>query len=390
MRHRKPLPRLLSLLILVMFAALPVGFAAAQDATPTSGVTVIASGLTNPRGFTWGGDGTIYLALAGTGGTEPVVVEATPQPFFPGQTASIVSVADGCPSTIADGLPSVLLAEPGWVFGATDVQILDGQLYALTSGSGDPKMPNGVYWVGADGTLKSVADLAAWSQANPPKLKAPDYDPNGNFFDMEAGTDRLWITEAVGGRLLTVMQDGKIALVADLSDNHMVPSGLALDGQGGAYVAFETTPPYTDGSSKVVHVAADGTVTDAWTGLTALTDIAMGPDGNLYAAEMSTNNSTSAPFLQPNSGKIVRQTGPDSLEEVVTDVPYPAFIGFDAAGALVLDYPGFGTTENRGEGIGALVSVDISTGTPVSLAGMEMPAPTCLTGATPFTPVATP
>ena len=128
-------------------------------------------------------------------------------------------------------------------------------------------------------------------------------------------------------------------------------------------------------------------MTDAWTGLTAVTDIAMGPDGVLYAAEMSTGNADSAPFLQPNSGKIVRQTGADSLEEVVTDVPYPAFIGFDAAGALVLAYPGFGTPENRGEGIGSLVSIDISGGTSVSLAGMEMPDPTCTAGTT---PVATP
>jgi hypothetical protein len=384
MRYRFSASRLAALLITLTVAWVPGMRALAQDATPAAtpgtGVTVVASGLTNPRGFTWGDDGTLYLALAGTGGTEQVVVEATPMPFFPGATASIVTVANGCTTTIADGLPSVLLAEPGWVFGVTDVATLNGQLYALTSGSGDPNMPNGVYSVGADGTLTSVADLAGWSKQNPPKLTAPDYDPGGNFFDLEAGTDRLWITEAVGGRLLTVTPDGTIALVADLSESHMVPDGLALDGKGGAYVGFETTPPYTDGSSKVIHVAADGTTMDAWTGLTAVTDIAMGPDGVLYAAEMATGNSDQAPFLTPNSGKIIRQTGPDSSEEVVTDVPYPAFIGFDSAGMLYLDYPGFGTAENRGEGIGSLVSIDISGGAPVSLAGMEMPEQSCMTG----------
>jgi hypothetical protein len=384
MRYRISAFWLVSVLVTLAFTLGPVGIVAAQEATPAatpgSEVTVVASGLTNPRGFTWGDDGTLYLALAGTGGTEQLVVEATPMPFFPGATASIVTVANGCTTTIADGLPSIMLAEPGWVFGVTDVATLNGQVYALTSGSGDPNMPNGVYSVGADGTLTSVADLGGWSTQNPPKFTAPDYDPSGNFFDLEAGTDRLWITEAVGGRLLTVTPDGTIALVADLSESHMVPDGLALDGKGGAYVGFETTPPYTDGSSKVIHVAADGAMMDAWTGLTAVTDIAMGPDGVLYAAEMGTGNSDQAPFLTPNSGKVVRQSGPDSSEDVVTNVPYPAFIGFDSAGLLYLDYPGFGTPENRGEGIGSLVSVDISGGSAVSLAGMEMPEPSCMTG----------
>ena len=37
----------------------------------------------------------------------------------------------------------------------------------------------------------------------------------------------------------------------------------------------------------------DGTVTDAWTGLTAVTDVELGPD-DLYAAEMSIDTSISA------------------------------------------------------------------------------------------------
>jgi sugar lactone lactonase YvrE len=392
--HRLSTRLLSSLTALALVLAAAVSVAAAQGATPIAtpapGVTVIASGLTNPRGFTWGDDGTLYLALAGTGGTEQLVIQATPLPLYPGQSGSIVSVADGCTTPIVDGLPSLLLADAGWVFGVTDVATLDGELYVLTAGSTDPNSPNGIYKVTTDGTVALVADLASWFADHPPTLVAPDYEPSGNPFDLEAGTDRLWVTEAVGGRLVTVTPDGTITLAADLSEGHMVPDGLALDGKGGAYVGFETTPPYPTGASKVVHVAADGTVTDAWTGLTALTDVVMGPDGALYAAEMATNNLGQAPFLRPNSGRIVRQTGPDALEEVVTDVPYPAFFAFDPTGALYLDYPGFGTIENRGENVGVLVSIDISSGTPVSLAGMDTPAPTC-PGATPGpSPVATP
>jgi hypothetical protein len=392
--HSLPARILSSLTALALVLTVTVSVAAAQVATPAAppvpGVTVIASGLTNPRGFTWGDDGTLYLALAGTGGTEQLVVEATPLPLYPGQSASIVSVANGCTTPIADGLPSLFLADAGWVFGVTDVAILNGELYALAAGSTDPNSPNGIYKVTTDGTVTLVADLASWFADHPPTVVAPDYEPTGNPFDMEAGTDRLWVTEAVGGRLVTVTPDGTITLVADLSKDHLVPDGLALDGKGGAYVGFETTPPYGTGASKVVHVAADGTVTDAWTGLTALTDVVLGPDGTLYAAEMATNNLEQAPFLRPNSGVIVRQTGPDALEEVVTDISYPVFFAFDPTGALYLDYPGFGTLENRGQGIGVLVSIDISSGTPVSLAGMETPTPTCASANPGSSPVATP
>jgi sugar lactone lactonase YvrE len=396
MRHRVSLVRLLSLLVSLPFSLAPAALVLAQDATPLAmppaGVTVIASGLTNPRGFAWGPDGTLYLALAGTGGNQQVVIQSTPMPLFEGQSASIVSVANGCTTALVDGLPSLHFADVGWTFGISALAMLDGTLYALSTGGGASDSPNGIYRVGPDGSWTLFANLQMWFVDHPPTFRSPDYDPSGSLFDMEAGKDRLWITEAVGGRLLTVTPDGTITLVADLSEGHMVPDGLALDGHGGAYVGFETTPPYTDGSSKVVHVTADGKVTDAWTGLTALTDVEMGPDGMLYAAEMASNNLDQAPFLRPNSGRVVRQTGPDSLEPVVTDVPYPVYLGFDSAGTLYLDYPAFG--ENRGEGLGALVSIDISSGTPISLAGMAMTGPTCLTGAaTPAPspmPVATP
>ena len=66
---------------------------------------------------------------------------------------------------------------------------------------------------------------------------------------------------------------------------------------GGAYVGYLMTHPYTDGLAKVVHVTADGTVTDAWTGLTTVTAWPLGPDGTLYAVEMSTENVPSHPIF---------------------------------------------------------------------------------------------
>jgi sugar lactone lactonase YvrE len=182
---------------------------------------------------------------------------------------------------------------------------------------------------------------------------------------------------AVGGRVMTVSPDGEIALIADVSEDHMVPDGLALDGEGGAYVGHETTVPYPEGAAPVLHVAADGTVTEAWTGLTAMTDLVMGPDGTLYAAMMATNNIEEPPFLTPHSGQIVKQTGPDTMEVLVTDIDYPVGLGFGPDGALYLTYPAFG--EGTAEGQGALLRIDLSAGTPISLAGLSNLPSSCTT-----------
>src|SRR5688500_19208153 len=82
----------LSALLLMLSAGL--GFTRAQEATPmaspaAAGVEVVASGLTNPRGFTWGEDGTLYLALAGTGGPDAFEAETasgTPTTYMVGVT----------------------------------------------------------------------------------------------------------------------------------------------------------------------------------------------------------------------------------------------------------------------------------------------------------------
>src|SRR6478752_7756691 len=187
----------------------------AQDATPVaeSGVTPIATGLTNPRGFTWGDDGTLYIALAGTGGEISGTIDGADDGIFGGPTSSVVTVDHGCAAPLVEGIPSGNWRDAAWVWGAHDVTFLDGQLYVLSAGGGidfgNPDQPSGVLRVEKDGTAMVVADFSSWSLTNPPTFVSPDYNPSGSLFDMEAGTDRLWISDAVGGRIITVTPDGE-------------------------------------------------------------------------------------------------------------------------------------------------------------------------------------
>ncbi len=64
---------------------------------------------------------------------------------------------------------------------------------------------------------------------------------------------------------------------------------------------------------------------------------------------------------------------------MVTDLPYPIAIGFGPDEALYIAVPAFGT--GTGEGQGALVRVDPSVSTPISLTGVDLSTPTCGTEA---------
>lgn len=369
------------LVVICALIAVPVLLASpaarAQGATPATAdgpIAVVASGLTNPRGFAWGPDGTLSLALAGSGGETRIEVSGG-FTLRIGLSSSVVTVADGCTAPSAVGLVSTHWEETGWIWGAMDVAYLGEELYALIGGAGpswrSPSSVSGVFKVNANRTMTLVADLSAWLPANKPSFIPPDFNPDGSLYALEAAGDSLLLTEAVGGQVIRVTPAGEISRVADLSEGHLVPSGIAVDAGGNAYVGFLTAAPYIDGFAKVVKVAPDGTVSDAWTGLTAVTDVAFGPDGMLYAAEMATGNTEERPFLTPNSGRVVRQTGPDTLEPVVTGLPYPVHIGFDADGHLVIAAPAFGP--DAGVGQGMLVSVDPSRA-PVSYAGFRAPA----------------
>lgn len=367
-------------LLSIVAVALP---ASAQEATPApaGAVTAVATGLTNPRGFTWGDDGTLYLALAGTGGETPATIDGVEIGVYGGPSASVVSIADGCATPVVEGIPSGDWRDAGWIWGAHDVAFLDGAMYILSAGGGidfgNPDQPTGLLRLEADGTTSVVADISAWSLENPPAFVPPDYNPSGSLYDMEVGDGVLWISEAVGGRIITVTPDGTITLVADISEGHPVPTGMTLAPDGGVYVGFLTAIPYPDGSSKVIHVASDGTVTDHWTGLTAVTDLTMGPDGTLYAMEMATGNLEEAPFIQPGTGRVVRMTGSDSLEPVVTELDFPAYLDFGPDGALYLTTPAFGPDQGVGQGM--VLRVDLAAGTPVSLVGYA-PEASCAAG----------
>ncbi len=343
-----------------------IGPSLAQEATPeASGLSVVASGLTYPRGFTWDANGDLYVALAGNG--ENQVEPGVPSADAAASTVpAAVRIENGCGVPSAVGLPST--RDPyGDRQGPTAVGFLDGELYVLQDAAGTledvgPDFPNGLYAVNAEGGVRLVADVTAYATANRPE-NVYHLLPLGEPFAMVAGDDEFWAVDANRGELLRLTTDGGVERFADLSLSHPVPTAIALAPDGGLYVGFLGSSPHTDGTSKIVKVTADGTVSDAWTGLTMVSGVAIAPDGTLYALEMATGNSTSAPYIFPGTGRVVRQTGPDAQEEVVAGIDYPVSMAFGPDGGLYISLPAIAAD---GE-LGGIVRVDTSATLPIAM-----------------------
>jgi len=298
---------------------------------PSAPISVFASGLFTPRGLTFGPDGKLYVALGGNGTA--------------GAAPSAVRIEDGCGVVVAHGQPSTQ-GMSGAVQGPGSVAFLGDQLYLLQDSEDDrgdliSTYPNGVYTVASDGVCTLLADVSTWMNENPTKEIPADRGKLGETFAMLAGDGFLWVIESNEGQVLKVTPDGTITRVVDLSEGHPVPTCCAAAPDGGLYVGNLTDAPYPTGKAQVIHVKADGSVETVWTGLTMLVGLAT-VDGTLYACEMATNNTTQPPFTQPGTGRIVKQSGPDKLTEVVSELDFPIGMTVGPDGFLYVSTPSFG------------------------------------------------
>lgn len=180
-----------------------------------------ATGLTSPRGLTFGPDGHLYVAEAGTGGS--MVPSGTADcptdvniysPYTAGYSGRVLRVlSDGTKQTVADRLPS-MTDKYGGNYGPTDLAFVGDTLYVLIEmggcSHGLPADDAAILRINPDGSTTRVANLSAWLAANPPAFikdmnpATTDQEPGGVFHSMIVVDEALYVVETNRGLLLKV------------------------------------------------------------------------------------------------------------------------------------------------------------------------------------------
>ena len=367
------------LLAATMVELAPVG-AVAQ--TPST-FTVVASKLEAPRGLRFGPDGELYVAEAGTGGTNSTgtACEQVPGPVGPytgGLNARISKIAsDGTRTTVASGFPSTQDAM-GDLIGVADVAFIGNTLYALVSGGGcshgNPGISTGIARVNRNtGKWSLIADIGAFLKTHPAQFEsADDFEPDGTLYSMIVVDGLLVTVEPNHGQVFAVNPNGgKIFQVIDISasEGHIVPTAIAqwhdslylgnlnlfpIDPQWARVLTLSKGNGLTEDLAPGFDVGRPlARIVNSKAGFTTILALDFGPDGLLYALELS----DAAGFPTLGAGKVVRVKHSGEIEDVITGLSVPAGMTFGPDGRLYVS--NFGAAP---AGAGTILRFDIAPG----------------------------
>ena len=327
----------------------------AQEAPPPpdlgSGMVVI-QGLNGPQGLHVDADGALWIVDSGVGG-ETAIDFINVNTFEPveatfGETSQILRMASPNEELeLVATLPSVA-AGMDFIGGARLTTAGDA-VYA-TVGSWhislgeDVSIENYTSVVSiVDGEVQTFADLWAHELAN-----NPDGTENieSHPYGITVGSDgMLYVADAAANALIALdPETGGTTTIAVFegmpgvfpnpwrggeSITDPVPTGVVIDDEGAIYVSLLSGAPFIPGSSKVVQVATDGTVSDYATGLTMLTDLQLAPDGNLYAVSFGMFTEEGP---VPNAGSVIRILDDGTPEVVIDGLPFATALAIDENG----------------------------------------------------------
>jgi len=318
MRHRIALASaLVSALAACDDPASPAGLAATEPASLKQGAAqtevaataqLLVTGLDELQGSAVGPGGALFV-------TAPL-------------TGSIwrVDPTTGALTLFASGLPPRL---PGLEFiggGVVDVAFIGGTAYALVTGvgadiGGDAVV--GIYRVDGPGSATIVADIGAFSVANPP---VPDFFvPTGWQYAIEPFRGGFLVTDGHHNRVLRVTLDGEIAEVIAFSD--IVPTGLAVSGNS-IYLAQAGPIPHLPQNGKVVTFELGSTTAaEVASGARLAVDVEFGRGRTLFVLSQGFWDGPfeGTPAL-PNTGALLRVNEDGSLTTVVDGLDRPTSV----------------------------------------------------------------
>ena len=318
-----------------------------MDVTSAAGdVSVVMSGLDNPRGMNFGPQGALYVTEAGRGGGvgAPSIVQRG-STFYYGATGAVSRLWHGKQARVATGLPSLALANGNRAEGAHDIVFQGvGNAYVTIGLEGHPNLRDQLGDAGdgfaqlvrlkPNGTYTSVADIGTYELTANPDGRQLDSNPYGLLAE---GGNGVVLTDSGGNALLRVDNQGNISTMAvmpllptsQVTSGDPVPTSIVVGPDGAYYVGILAGAPFRDGVASVYRLGPGEPPTVYAGGFKMIIDIDFDDAGNLYVLQHA-----AGPAAGPATpGSLVR-VAPDGTRTTVLaglTMPTSVAVGPDAA-----------------------------------------------------------
>lgn len=282
--------------------------------------------LNNPRQLTFGPDGALYVAEAGSGKVGARIAGrcfAGPEgPACVGDTSSVTRIArpgtanGGSAARIRSGLLSVAAPDGSNAVGLDAITFgANGTPYGIMTYAPPALLPRRLAWQSgqllADMAARVIpfANVGAYSLAHPPRGHAPDTDPYG----IAAYGRAIYIADAANNTLLK-FADGKLSTVRVFRYRHgshgidSVPTSIAVGPDGLLYVGELGSLIPGQGRVEVVNPNT-GRIVRSIRGLSGVTAVAVGSNGMVYASELLAGCAPSDSSCVPGQVRVIPRHG---------------------------------------------------------------------------------
>jgi len=309
-------------------------------------VTVVMSGLDNPRGLAFGPEGALYVVESGRGGSGPcTLIRGLTRCYGP--TGALTRLWRGVQERVATGLPSYVDPMGVEVTGPHDVSFQGrGGAYVTVGFGGNPALRAGFGPAGAlFGTLIHVAASGHWQAVADVSAYEATANPDGNLIDTNpygvlAGPGARIVADAGANALLRVAANGDVSTLGvfpsrPARSTDAVPTSVVVGPDGAYYIGELSGVPFTAGAARVYRLVPGGAPTVFLEGFKTIIDLDFGPDGNLYVLQHATG-----PVFFSGPGELIRVTPTGARSVVIGGLTRPTSVVVDVDGTIYISNGG--------------------------------------------------